>query len=48
MEKKKEKMMRELTPFEKYGMTVRFLGLLGWVNLPLVVGFALIGKNNWF
>ncbi len=47
MAKKNKKFTKELTPLEKYGTTVGFLGLLGWVNLPFVVGFALIGKNNW-
>ncbi|WP_024413573.1 hypothetical protein [Streptococcus suis] len=47
MAKKNKKFTKELTPLEKYGTTVGFLGLLGWVNLPFVVGFALIWKNNW-
>ncbi|HEL9639706.1 TPA: hypothetical protein U1Z98_001990 [Streptococcus suis] len=36
MAMKKKKYIKVLTPLEKYGTTVGFLGLLGWVNIPFV------------
>lgn len=44
----KKKYIKELTPLEKYGITVGFLGLLGWVNLPFVLLFLYATYKNEF
>lgn len=36
MAKKNKKLTQELTPLERYGITVSFLRLLGWINIPFV------------
>ncbi|HEM3443335.1 TPA: hypothetical protein U1B40_002014 [Streptococcus suis] len=48
MAKKNKKITKELTPLEKYGTTVVFLRLLGWINVPFVLFFGFLSYMGEF
>lgn len=47
-QKKQMVLDESLTPAAKYGVYLGYLSLLGWVNLPFIIGLTIVGLLGWY